>query len=239
MVFDAYNRKRKNFAGKFFYIFIAVGIVAASFGIAKGISNKNLSSHSESNSSDASVTAKDSEKETESATSDKKVNMTVTGVPDDRTTSKEPDTSSDSLPYSGSFALPMGSDIIKDYSAGELVKNKTTDDWRTHDGLDFGGSEGNKVSAIQKGKVIAVYDDSFKGTVVEIDHSNGIIAYYCGLKSGSTVSVGTIVGKHDEIGKLGKVPIEEKETEHLHFEIRINDKLADPLEVMNLMGEEE
>ena len=73
-------------------------------------------------------------------------NNPVKNVPDDRTTApaqttKEND--SKNTPYTGSYALPMGTDIRKDYSADEMVKNKTTNDWRVHNGIDFGGAQGN------------------------------------------------------------------------------------------------
>ena len=96
-------------------------------------------------------------------------NNPVKNVPDDRTTApaqttKEND--SKNTPYTGSYALPMGTDIRKDYSADEMVKNKTTNDWRVHNGIDFGGAQGNDVIAIQNGRVAKVYSDPLWGNVV-------------------------------------------------------------------------
>jgi len=93
-------------------------------------------------------------------------NNPVKNVPDDRTTApaqttKEND--SKNTPYTGSYALPMGTDIRKDYSADEMVKNKTTNDWRVHNGIDFGGAQGNDVIAIQNGRVAKVYSDPLWG----------------------------------------------------------------------------
>ena len=111
-------------------------------------------------------------------------NNPVKNIPDDRTTApaqttKEND--SKNTPYTGSYALPMGTDIRKDYSADEMVKNKTTNDWRVHNGIDFGGAQGNDVIAIQNGRVAKVYSDPLWGNVVEIDHGKGLVARYCGL----------------------------------------------------------
>ena len=66
-------------------------------------------------------------------------NNPVKNVPDDRTTAPAQTTKEDdgkNTPYTGSYALPMGTDIRKDYSADEMVKNKTTNDWRVHNGID-------------------------------------------------------------------------------------------------------
>lgn len=80
---------------------------------------------------------------------EERVNAEQTGVEDNRLHSAEQSTEAieRNKPYSGDFALPMGSDIIKDYSNGEMVRSKTMGDWRIHNGVDFGGSAGNDVVA--------------------------------------------------------------------------------------------
>jgi murein DD-endopeptidase MepM/ murein hydrolase activator NlpD len=136
-------------------------------------------------------------------------------------------------PFSGSFAMPMGTDIIKDYSDGEMVLSKTMGDWRVHNGVDFSGSAGNDIVALADGKITKVYDDSFWGTVVEIDHGNGMIAKYCGVRKGSTPAEGTEVEIREKIGTLGHIPVEIGEEDHLHLEILIDGKTVDPLKAMN------
>lgn len=80
---------------------------------------------------------------------EERVNAEQTGVEDNRLRSAGQSTEAieRNKPYSGDFALPMGSDIIKDYSNGEMVRSKTMGDWRIHNGVDFGGSAGNDVVA--------------------------------------------------------------------------------------------
>ncbi len=139
----------------------------------------------------------------------------------------------DNLPFTGSFTLPLGTEILKDYSDGEIVQSKTMGDWRTHNGIDFTGKSGDKVLAIQSGKVKKVYADDIWGTVVEIDHGNGMFAKYCGLKKDSTVKVDSAVKQGAEIGLLDKIPIEEADGTHLHLEITVDGKTVDPLAAMN------
>ncbi|MBQ7121346.1 MAG: M23 family metallopeptidase [Clostridia bacterium] len=165
------------------------------------------------------------------------VNIGVSGIADERIF-VEPTTEKieENKPFSGNFALPMGTDIIKDYSNGEMVESKTMGDWRVHNGVDFGGSAGNEVAAVSDGKVSKVYSDSFWGTVVEIDHGNGMTVRYCGLKEGSCLPEGTDVKKYDKIGSLGHIPVEISEEDHLHLEVLIDGEFVDPLKALNKVG---
>lgn len=167
------------------------------------------------------------------------VNIGVSGIADERIFTTEASTApiEKNKPFSGNFALPMGTDIIKDYSNGEMVESKTMGDWRVHNGVDFAGSAGNDVAACADGTVTRVYDDSFWGTVVEIDHGNGMTARYCGLKSGSCLQEGAEVKMYDKIGSLGHIPVEISEEDHLHLEILIDGENVDPLKALNKVGE--
>ncbi len=152
---------------------------------------------------------------------------TVTTEPEE--TSTQPD----NLPFTGSFALPLGTEILKDYSNGEMVSSKTMGDWRVHNGIDFTGTENSEVLAIQSGTVTAVYSDDMWGTVVEVDHGNTMTAKYCGFKKGTTVQKGDTVKKGSPLGKLGEIPIEKADGYHLHLEITVNSQTVDPLAAIN------
>lgn len=145
---------------------------------------------------------------------DIKVNTPVTDVKDDRyNTTTEP------VPVSVYYAFPLGNTISREYSKGELVKNTTTDDWRTHNGVDINGTTGDSVKAICDGEITEVREDALWGTVVTINHNNGIIAKYCGLQKDSTLTAGTNVKTNEKIGTLGEIPIEKADGVHLHLEI--------------------
>ncbi len=152
---------------------------------------------------------------------------------EEESTTKEATTKSDNLPFTGSFALPMGTEILKDYSDGEMVSSKTMGDWRVHNGIDFTGKESDNVYAIQSGKVTDVYEDPMWGLVIEIDHGNTMTAKYCGFKSGTTVKKGDTVKKGGTLGQLGIIPIEQADKPHLHLEITVNGVITDPLAAMN------
>lgn len=148
--------------------------------------------------------------------------------------STESMTVSGSLPRPRYFELPLGLDIVLDYSAAEPVFNATMGDWRTHTGVDFAGVTGDPVKASAGGFVTAVYDDPMYGTVMEIDHGGGVTARYCGLGKGSTIAVGTEVKTNDTIAYLGAVPCEADAGAHLHMEIREDGLTVDPLDIFEL-----
>ena len=136
-------------------------------------------------------------------------------------------------PYQDYYTLPLGTDILKDYSPEKLTYSATMGDWRTHSGIDFKAAEGEQVKAISYGTVKNIYDDALWGTVVEIDHGNGVTAKYCGfnkdtleIKKGETVEGGSL------LGYLGTIPCEKSELSHLHFEIIYNGENVEPLELM-------
>lgn len=167
-------------------------------------------------------------------------NIGISGIADERfyVVTETTERIEENKPFSGNFAMPMGTDVIKDYSNGEMVLSKTMGDWRVHNGVDFGGSAGNSVVAVADGTVTEVYDDSFWGTVVEIDHGNGMTARYCGLKSGSGLPEGSEVKKFDKIGTLGHIPVEISDEDHLHFEVLIDGENVDPLKALNKVADD-
>jgi len=168
---------------------------------------------------------------------DYEVRQNLTDVPDTREeTEEQTNTSEKSLyatPYKDYYVLPMGTKIHKEYSPQNPVYNPTLGDWRTHNGIDFKGVEGDQVKAIAYGEVLSVYDDVVWGTVVEINHGNSVIAKYCGLNKDTVdLKAGATVKGGDLVGYLGVVPGEKTDVSHLHFEVFYNGKNVDPLELM-------
>ncbi len=239
---NSYYKKKSLFASKGFYIALFLCVLAAGVTVFSIVGSPKIGGD-------------DNPSANASTTDEQEAGAKVTGVKDKRetttkaqTTQEEstteatsttaPDPFSENIPYKSEYVLPLSTAISKDFSNGEIVYSKTTDDWRTHGGIDFSGALGSPVKAINSGSVISVYDDSLWGKVVEINHGNGLVAKYCGLAT-ADVKPGMIVKKGNSIGKLGEVPIEKAEVAHLHFETSIDGKLVDPLAVMGKTGEQQ
>jgi murein DD-endopeptidase MepM/ murein hydrolase activator NlpD len=131
------------------------------------------------------------------------------------------------------YVRPIAGALLRTYSGDVPVYNPTMDDWRVHTGIDIKAKVGDPVCAVAEGKVKAIYKDDFKGTVVEIEHSDGRTSIYCGLMATPVVDVGASVSASTVIGSVGNTAIFENADEaHLHFEMKEKDKYIDPSEVL-------
>ena len=135
------------------------------------------------------------------------VNTPITNVPDERN-----DTTTTTEPLlTVEFAFPLKGSTIKEFSKNELVKNKTTEDWRIHKGIDIKGASGDRINAIDNGVVTELVHNAIWGTIVTIDHGNGFVAEYYGLRKDSTVKPGDEVKKNGKVGLLDEIPIEKSD----------------------------
>ena len=118
------------------------------------------------------------------------------------------------------MSLPLKGTITRKHSPTEHVYYKTTDDWRTHNGLDISSKSGEIVSASADGVVEEVYEDDRLGIVVLIGHEGGIKTLYGNLADKDFIEVGRKVAKGDTIGSVGNTSlIEGNDKPHIHFEI--------------------
>ena len=224
-------KKRKN--NRYLLIAVAVCVLAAGVGTftaLRELPETVNSSSAKENAGEAFTLIKPEPSEAVAA------NDKVSGVPDLRpheaySAAAEPE--SESTAGSGTV-LPLGTRITKDFSAGELVYSETMKDWRTHNGIDFGGESGDTVFSACRGEVDDVYTDDFWGTVIEIRISDSVTARYCGVEPGVPVAKGDMVSPGDAIAVLGEIPVECADGSHLHFEIIVNGEPADPLAFLKL-----
>lgn len=128
-----------------------------------------------------------------------------------------------------SFTIPVAGQVVFPYSQDELVFSKTMQDWRTHDGVDIEAPIGTKVKAAARGTVLSVEKDDLMGTVVTIDHGDGLVSVYANLAAVPTVKAGDAVTMGSVIGSVGDTALGETvEVQHLHFAIFKNGEPVDP-----------
>lgn len=127
------------------------------------------------------------------------------------------------------FTKPHEGQVQKLYSKDTLIYSKTLEMWKIHEGIDISGSVGDIIKASEKGEVTKIYDDSFLGKTIVIDHGQGYKTSYSNLGGKLYVSVGTNVKKGQKIGEIGTSSIGEiKDEPHLHFMLYKNDEIVDP-----------
>lgn len=160
------------------------------------------------------------------------VEQIVSGETDDRKTTTAPSTTTTTAATSAAdlYVFPMGNTLLKPFSAGTPMYSETMKDWRTHDGADFVGENGQEVRALADGTVTEVTSHPLWGGCVTVDHGLGVLSHYYGVepsvKKGSTVTVGKA------IGVLATSPCEAGERDHLHLEITVDGVRVDPVETI-------
>lgn len=98
-----------------------------------------------------------------------------------------------------------------------------------HSGIDIGGAYGADIVAALAGEVITAKWSAMNGYHIVIDHGNGITTHYLHA-SKLLVSVGDYVRQGQTIMKCGSTGW--STAPHLHFTIKINGTLVDPLDYL-------
>lgn len=121
----------------------------------------------------------------------------------------------------GSFTNPVSGNLSSYYGAR----------WgRTHKGIDVTAPAGTPIYAADGGTVIYSGWMSGYGNLIQIDHGNGYVTYYAHCTE-LYVPVGTKVAQGDLIAAVGSTG--NSTGNHLHFEVRNNGAVCNPLEYVN------
>ena len=98
--------------------------------------------------------------------------------------------------------------------------------YKLHTGIDIPAPKGTKIVAANAGTVITSTKNGSYGNYVVIDHGGGRTTLYAHMSSRS-VSTGQTVTKGQQVGAVGATGY--ATGNHLHFEIRINGSLVNPM----------
>lgn len=138
-----------------------------------------------------------------------------------------------------SFDCPvLNASVLKSYSDTELQYNSTLKLWETHKGIDYSAAVGTNVLACYDGKISSISTNLLDGTVIEIDHGNGLKSRYGSLDKDVSVKVGDIVKKGDVIGKASNTATSETiDDGQVHFEVWKDGNVVDPSNYLNASSE--
>ncbi len=127
------------------------------------------------------------------------------------------------------FTLPMeNAELVNAYAGDGMYWNKTLAWWEAHNGVDI-TSDNLDVMAIADGTVAEIDTDMFYGTVVTIEHADGLTSVYASLDETLSVKKGDAVKKGTVIGKAAvTMGNEAEEGAHLHLEMYENGEHIDP-----------
>lgn len=154
---------------------------------------------------------------------------------------KDPEDEGNPVVTTPVFVMPVDSyEIGKEFSNEMLVQYKTSGMYETHEAIDFIVASGTKVKAIYDGTVLSIdVGTTMEGTVIKIQHSDGVVSVYKGLSNDVEVSVGDTVEAGDVIGTIGVMTIEAREYDqpHLHLEVLKNGNKVNPAEYLPEIGD--
>ena len=133
-----------------------------------------------------------------------------------------------------SFSVPISGEVQKVFSNDKVIYSKTLDMWKTHDGIDIKANIGDKVKSIEKGTVTKIFEDSFYGITIVIDHGQGYVSYYANLSPDVSVKEKQSIVKGKVIGTISNTAIGEiKDEAHLHFCLMKDNNVVDPTYIFN------
>ncbi len=132
-----------------------------------------------------------------------------------------------------SFTLPVVGILSKGHDNSLQVYSKTMNDYRVHTGIDIVCSENAPVYAAAAGIISQIWDDPLMGNCIAISHGGQCYTVYknlseemvSGIAEGANVSAGQLIAA---VGNSAMIEIAEEP--HLHFEMTVDGKSADPLD---------
>ena len=138
---------------------------------------------------------------------------------------------SETVPVSSPLYLwPVSGTVERRHDLEVLHYDVTMQDWRTHAGIDIAAPLGSPVNAAHAGSVVQIAQDDLYGTVVTVDHGDGMASVYANLAEEPAVAVGDWVEPGSVIGAVGSSALCEVGQEgHLHFARTVNGAAVDPL----------
>lgn len=138
------------------------------------------------------------------------------------------DTGSFNVDLSSGFAMPVSGVISSGYGYRIDPFTKNT---AMHNGIDIAAESGSKITASLSGRVVmAQKGDAAYGNYIILDH-NGFQTLY-GHCDSLKVKEGEVVKRGQTIALCGSSG--RSTGPHLHFEIRVKDKIIDPTPFLRL-----
>ena len=139
----------------------------------------------------------------------------------------------------GGYFSPDGKSRQRSFLASPLAFSRITSgfaqrfhpilqSWRAHNGIDYGAPAGTPVRSVGDGLVTLAGRQNGYGNVVLIQHAQGRSTLYAHL-SRMDVRTGQRVNQGQPIGAVGSTGW--ATGPHLHFELRVNGVLHDPLTI--------
>ncbi|WP_020620094.1 murein hydrolase activator EnvC family protein [Paenibacillus daejeonensis] len=128
----------------------------------------------------------------------------------------------------GRLLRPISSSYRMNSQFGPRIDPITGKRGRMHNGVDFAAPAGTPIYAAESGVVTVAQSTSGYGNTVIIDHGGGMWTLYAHIRNGGIkVKAGQQVKRGEKIAEVGSTG--RSTGNHLHFEVRINEKPVNPV----------
>ena len=121
---------------------------------------------------------------------------------------------------------PVAGELLSGFST--VAYQSTLNRWGAHEAVDFLAEKGEDVFSAQAGTVTDAFRDPQWGGVIIVTHDGGVTTKYRGLEWPPVLEIGNKIEAGAHIGTIGTLPIESGDFSHLHFEMWIDGRAADP-----------
>lgn len=124
--------------------------------------------------------------------------------------------------------------ILTAFDDTVMQKSAVTGIWALHDAVDYACAEGEAIFAIADGTVVGCAEDGIWGAYVEIEHGDGLMVQYAGMKMVNALRVGDPVRNGQTIGFGGNGMLAESDMPaHVHLRMTQNGHAIDPETLWN------
>lgn len=132
------------------------------------------------------------------------------------------------------FALPVTSASVS--VSYEFAYDETLDRYCVHKGMDFEGTAGDNVYAIEGGTITNIVVGSvLDGNYITITHDGGVTSTYKFIDVKEGLEIGAKVKRGDIIGTIASASgTEMSQGDHLHLEMTAGGKAVDPNNYLNI-----
>ena len=136
------------------------------------------------------------------------------------------------------FVSPIeGASYTVEYNV--IYTNETLGWIYRHKAVDFDAAAGTEVKCMADGKIESISYSEETGNIILVDHGDGLKTLYRFVEPDSSLKEGADIKKGATLGVVAKAyGIEHKDGEHLHLEVELNGKAADPTEYLGSVLDE-
>lgn len=208
-------------AGKGFYLILGLCMVAIGFAAYSAMDSMRMDETEKKGGNNSLISSYNNSSEQELPKAE--VQQPVAN----QSSSVEETVSVDTVVAAEYFTLPFEGNIAKGYSSELLQYSETYGDMRLHTGIDIIPSGSLVVQSCGAGVVASIDEKTVFGTVITVDHGNGVFIRYCGVKN-IKVQKDDVLEAGTAIAELGVVTNECAEEAHLHLEVLKDGEAVSP-----------